>query len=236
MKFNSLATVGTFCNNLRTIGVAAALLVSSGWMISSAHAGSVRTITDLVSISFFERSGGVAPTEYTFGVNSAQLTTRLNDPLSGSNNDFGGVPTEFYDVYYSGANGGFDIDGEYLTISGVFGQALPFGGGLNLAEIGLNFGSTPVEFGNFVASYQTLGNNAALGGAVANAIDGDLQTHTTLGNTVGLTGERLRVTLGFLSSSGEPPTVVPVPAALPLFLSGLIGLGVMARRRNKKIA
>lgn len=33
-----------------------------------------------------------------------------------------------------------------------------------------------------------------------------------------------------------PPNPVPVPAALPLFLSGLIGLGVMARRKRKSAA
>lgn len=31
-------------------------------------------------------------------------------------------------------------------------------------------------------------------------------------------------------------SAVPVPAALPLFLSGLLGLGVMARRRKKQLA
>lgn len=32
------------------------------------------------------------------------------------------------------------------------------------------------------------------------------------------------------------PEPVPVPAALPLFLSGLIGLGVMVRRRKQRVA
>jgi hypothetical protein len=39
--------------------------------------------------------------------------------------------------------------------------------------------------------------------SVEKCIDGDLQTHTTMGNTVG-TEERLRLTLGFASSIGDP--------------------------------
>ena len=68
-----------------------------------------------------------------------------------------------------------------------------------------NSRSATTEFGNYVASFVILGDNAVQpDGNVENSIDGDLQTHTTMGNTVG-SRERLRVTLGFLSSSGPPP-------------------------------
>lgn len=162
----------------------------------------VRMIPNLVSITFYERSGGDAPTPYTFTVNGPELTTRLDDPLSDANRDIVGVTSEFYDVYYSDIDGVFDIDGRYLTISGVFGFALPAGGGLNLAEIGLDFEGLPTEFGNYVASFVALGDNGAPE-TVDFTIDGDLQTNTTMGNTIG-TAERLRVTLGFESSSGPP--------------------------------
>lgn len=162
----------------------------------------VRMIPGLVSITFYERSGGDAPTPYTFGVDSPQLTVQLADPLSEQNLDIMGVSTEFYDVYYSDIDGIFDIDGRYLTISGVFQYGLPAGGGLNLAEIGLDFEGEPTEFGNYVASFVALGDNGAPE-TVDLTIDGDLQTNTTMGNTIG-TAERLRVTLGFESSSGPP--------------------------------
>jgi hypothetical protein len=126
----------------------------------------VRSIEGLESITFYERTGGEAPTPYTFTVDGKELTTRLPDPLI--EYDIPGAQTEYYDVYYSDHDGLFDVDGSYLTISGVFGIALPAGGGLNLAEIGLNFTDAPPEFGNYVA-------------------------------------ERLRLTLGFESSSGPPP-------------------------------
>lgn len=165
----------------------------------------VRMLPGLLSITFYERTGGAAPDAFTFLVDGPELTVRLADPLGAGNFDIDGATSEFYDVYYSDQDGNVDIDGRYLTISGVFGQALPSGGGLNLAEIGLNFEGDRTEFGNYVASYAALGDNAAMpDGNADNSIDGDLQTHTTMGNTVG-SAERLRVTLGFLSSSGPPP-------------------------------
>ncbi len=162
----------------------------------------VRSLPNLVSISFYERTGGTAPTEYQFTINGAELTTRLADPLSDTNHDIPGATTEYYDVYYSDEAGNFDIDGSYLTISGQFEHALPDGGGLNLAEIGLHYTDSSVEYGNYVASFAALGDNAAPAN-VGNCIDKDLQTHTTMGNTVGAS-ERLRLTLGFSSTSGPP--------------------------------
>jgi hypothetical protein len=160
----------------------------------------VRMIPGLVSITFYERTGGADPDAFTFTVDGPELTTFVADPLGPGNFDIEGAATEYYDVYYSDIDGNFDIDGRYLTISGVFEHALPAGGGLNLAEIGLDFENLPPEFGNYVASFVALGDNAHPQN-VELAIDGDLQTHTTMGNTVGQT-ERLRVTLGFASSSG----------------------------------
>ncbi len=157
----------------------------------------------LESITFWERSGGTAPTDYTFTIDGPELTAQLPDPMDDTSHDIKGVQTEYYDVYYSDEDGVFDIDGSYLTISGSFEITLPAGGGLNLAEIGLNYLDDTTEFGNYVASYVALGDNMNET-TVPNCIDNDLQTHTTMGNTVGQS-ERLRVTLGFESTSGPPP-------------------------------
>ncbi|MGZ5969216.1 MAG: hypothetical protein ACXWP4_16195 [Polyangiales bacterium] len=161
----------------------------------------VRKIPGLVSITYYERSGGTAPTAYTFTVDGPEMTTYI-PTLSDSAHDIKGVSTELYDVYYSNEKGEFELDGRYLTISGVFQYALPAGGGLNLAEIVLDYSGGVKEYGNYVASYVALGDNA-VPASVSACIDGDLSTNTTMGNTIGTT-DRLRITLGFKSSSGPP--------------------------------
>ncbi len=160
----------------------------------------VRKIPGLESITFYETTG--ATQSYKFLVNGPELSKKLPDPLGAGNQDITGTSIEFYDVYYSDKDGGFDVDGAYLTISGVFPAALPAGGGLNLAEISLDYAAGSQEFGNYVASFVALGDNA-VPADVSRCIDGDLGTWTTMGNTVG-TASRLRLTLGFLSSSGKP--------------------------------
>lgn len=214
--------------NLWSVAVGFAVGVG---MASAAHATAVRTLPGLDSITFYERTGGAGPTGYTFTVGGPELSTLLSDPLSAANNDISGAATEYYDVFYSNSDGTFNLDGEFLTISGVFGSALPAGGGLNLAEIALNFSAAPDEFGSYVASFVALGDNA-IPENVGRAVDGDLLTHTTMGNTSG-SDERMRVTLGFLSSSGPPPSAIPVPASLPLLAVGLGILGFMTRRNRK---
>jgi hypothetical protein len=157
----------------------------------------VKEIPGLESITFYETTGMV--TEYTFLVAGPELNTLLADPLSGDNKDIQGTSVEFYDVYYSDVDGVFDPDGSYLTIAGSFGAKMPAGGGLNLAEISLNYADDSVEFGSFLASFVGLGDNY-VPGSEPNAIDGDLATHTTMGNNVDEPTKRLRVTLGFESS------------------------------------
>ncbi|NOS89805.1 MAG: PEP-CTERM sorting domain-containing protein [Methylococcaceae bacterium] len=191
----------------------------------SAQALPVYQIPNLASITFYETSGGV--NSFTFAVNSTALTTQLPGTLGLSNNDFGGVSTEFYDVYYSNSDGTFNLNGEYLSIEGSYGRESPAGGGLNLAEIALNFSSNPTQYGNIVASFVALGNNA-IPSSVGNAIDGNIQTATTMGNTVGQS-QKLRVTLGFLPSSGP----VPEPSTLLLLSIGAVEItGVRVNLNN----
>lgn len=160
----------------------------------------IRLIPNLQSITFWERTGGIKPDARTFSANDARLSTRLSDKLLVSRPDFGTRADEFYDVFYSNADGSINIDGEYITIECVFFAGLPKGGGLNIAEVTLNYENKPIEYAKVVASFVVLGDNA-LRKSVRKATDGKLQTASTLGNTSGQS-RRLRLTLGFLSSSG----------------------------------
>jgi len=166
---------------------------------TTAHAIPVRNIAGLNMITFYETTGSA--TAFPFNAQGPELIQKKADPLSGppGGSDFQGLSDEFYDVYYSDSDGTFNSFGEYVTISGRFGSNAG-GGGLNLAEMELNFLNGTNEFGGFVASFVQLGNNA-IPGSANNAVDGNLATFTTMGNTVGQPNDaRLRVTIGFRSA------------------------------------
>lgn len=198
----------------------------------SAKALSLRKVSDLQSITFFERSGGTFPKAYTFSIDSPRLLNRLSE-LNDRSYDFSGVATEFYDVFYSDRYSNLDINGEYLTVEGVFSYSEPYGGGLNLSEIRLNFADGDTEFANLVADFTTLGNNGHAN-TVENAIDGNLLTHTTMGNTIGQR-DRLSVTLGFASSAPEISETTSVPetsSILGLFALGGLGVRSLLKRKS----
>ncbi len=195
-----------------------------------ANAG-VIDLAGLVSVSIFERSFATAPTEFVFGFNSTQMTSRLSDPLSATNRDFIGTTfgaDENYDVFYSDSDGTFNLNGDFVTVTADYAYALD--SGLNLAGVRLNFVSVPAEFANSVASFVALGA-FPFPGTVSNAVDGDINTHTFMGDTVGQSA-RLRVTVGFESTSvGD----VPEPVSLAIFGFGALGL-VAIRRRTRNTA
>jgi hypothetical protein len=174
-------------------------------LIQSQSSRPVRTLPGLRNITVWtETSSG--PTAFTLGVNGSEFTNRLSGLLSPSNKDFSGPNrtngTEFYDVFYSNSDGGFNIDGSYITVEAA-------GAGLSLSEIWLHFAGTSVEPGNTVASFAAFGANADPN-SVGNAIDNEISTFTRLGNSI-ISGEgRRRITIGFASSS--------VPAGPALFI------------------
>ena len=206
--------------------IALALVVLGS--VSPTQASSIIGLPDLVSVSFFERSFAT-PTEFVFDFDSSEMTTLLSDPLGSGNRDFIGTTfgaDENYDVFYSNADGTFNLNGAYISVTATYDYAGD--SGLNLAGVRLNFSSGPGEFANSVASFVALGSSP-LPGTVGFAVDGDIYTHTFMGDTHE-TSDRLRVTVGFDS------TVVPLPAALPLFTGGLGLLGLLGWRRNRLTA
>ncbi|GAL94180.1 PEP-CTERM sorting domain-containing protein [Microcystis aeruginosa] len=190
--------------------------------VNAVQATPLVNLPNLQSITFFETSGSNTP--YTFTVNSSQLLTKLS-ALNSTSNDFVGVSTEFYDVFYSDSLGNLDVNGMYVTVESVYDRELPAGGGLNIAEVQLNF-TSGTEFANQVTAFTALGNNAIVGSQIK-AVDGNLLTTTTLGNTVGQ-NKRLSLTLGFAS------TAIPEPSAiLSLLALGTLGAASTLKRKLK---
>lgn len=194
-------------------------------LMSIGHATAVKDLPGLTDISFFERSSAT-PTEFVFGVNSTELTTLLPAPLSAVNRDFIGTTfgaDENYDVFYSNADGTFNLNGSFITVTADY----DFSGdsGLNLAGVRLNFVSDPGEFANSVASFVALGTTP-LPGTVGNAVDGDINTHTFMGDTAGQSTQRLSVTVGFESA------VVPEPSTLAFAAFGLVCMSYRRRKRG----
>jgi hypothetical protein len=70
----------------------------------------------------------------------------------------------------------------------------------------------------------------ALGSATTLDFLGQIEGDTGTGDTAGLS--TFSVTFSLNGTVAPPPHVVPVPAGLPLLLTGLIGLGLMRRARR----
>jgi hypothetical protein len=141
----------------------------------------IRELEGLESISFFEKTGGLHI--HTIDVNNQILLTRLPF-LNSSSYDFKGTQTEYYDVFYSDVDGDPNQHGEYVTIETSFQYALPYGGGLNISEIGLNFSDENTELANHVSHFRVLGDNGQRL-SVPYSVDGDMATYTEMGNNIG---------------------------------------------------
>lgn len=160
----------------------------------------VRELQYLTGVTLYESTADVVA--LTFDPFGPELNNRRFDPLGPDNNDFA-VGGEYYDLYYSDRHGEFDESGSYITISAVYPAGMPERGGLNVAEIELRFLDLVYERADTLGSFAGLGDNFLLF-SVDNIVDDDLTTTTTMGNTGGHPGERLRLTVGFESSLFAP--------------------------------
>ncbi len=154
----------------------------------------VRLTPGLAKVRFHEVTGSVSAKD--FAANAPEILSRLSS-LTSSSNDFSGAPTELYDVFYSDWDGTPNPNGRFLTVEAVYDQELPRGGGLNIARVDLlDPNGSIIASANSVVSFAALGNNA-IPQDVVKAVDGNLSTYTTMGNTVNQGSRRLRITLGF---------------------------------------
>lgn len=200
---------------------------------SAAQAVPIRDLPGIGGVVVFERSGSQL-SQLFWLPDSSVLTTRRSDRLSLQNTDFPSNANEFYDVFYSDADGTLNPNGAFLSITAVFDGAPD--SGLNISGVQLNsvinFQSV-TEYASVVSSFVALGVDPASVN-VDNALGSNLNTTTFLGHTAGQPDSaRLSLTLGFESTAQTGPTSVPEPGSLPLFAGGLGLLGLVTWRRHR---
>ncbi len=169
----------------------------------------IRLLPQIESVTVWERTGGTGPAGFNFPIGDARLSARRADLLNASNCDFSRTTQEYFDIFFSGADGSPDPEGAYLTVEALFSASGVPGAGMNIAEVQLHFTGGKTESGLTVASYVTLGAEG-VPSSVGACVDGNILTHTAMGRTSGAS-PRMRITIGFLSSSGPP---VPLPARI----------------------
>jgi len=185
-------------------------------MASASVADPIRTFPGLESVTVYEITFSTVPVTYLPG--AAELTARLGDPLTAANRDFGFVPEESYDVFYSDADGTLNADGAYLTIEGVWRPGSPREGSMNINEVELRFGGgVPPRFGDFVSSFE-YGFGHVIPGSEAEAVDHDLGTFPRFGQTSEVDlSDRFRLTIGW---EGISNASAPVPEPITGLLLG----------------
>ncbi len=191
-------------------GVLTSLIVEGAVTYEDCDRLPIRKIPHVSSITFFE-STFVPTNTFTFNIApflDARLTTKKSSLGPGpGQSDFQGVPNaEFYDVFFSAWDGTVDPNGQFVTIEAVWDLGAPSGGGLNIAAVRLNSINGNI-LADSVSSFVALGNNA-IPLNVGRAVDISTMTDTTMGNTIGQTKQRLRVTVGF------PCPCTPAPSGM----------------------
>lgn len=205
------------------LAIAAVAWVGLG---GAAHAATIRTLPDLQTVRVWEITFSTQASNFT--PSAAAITQRLADPLSSTNNDITYVANEYYDVFYSNADGTPNADGAYLTIEGVWRQNNG-PGGMNINEVELVFGgaSAHSQYGDFVSHF-VYGTGNVTAGSEATAVDHNLSTFPRFGNTSTTNlNDRFSLTIGFNGISAPEPS----PAAL--FAVGAIGLAAWGRPRRR---
>jgi len=159
----------------------------------------MKDIPRLDKIWIVEHTYGNSQLWVPFLAKDPRLSTRLTGNLDGVNSDFVGWPGhEFYDVFWSDADGNFAPDGAYLSVEAQFGIT-DAEGGLNIIEVIFKFETGKRVFGKYVSSAVGRGGNYVVGSEVY-ATDCDLYTWSTMGSTYRV-DDKLRITIGVLDEN-----------------------------------
>lgn len=190
--------------------------------VSKTQAAIINT-PGLTHVIVWEATGPIMP--YFFVQNGPQMTNQLGVGVLGpSNNDFSPLQNENYDVFYSDANGNFNLNGNYVTVETLYPNATGGGGG-NVAAVDLFFASSSTSLrADVLASFQGLGPNYAAGSEVFSADpDAGPTTFTSMGSTMVPPTQHLRVTVTWKQFN------VPEPNTFGL---STLSLAVAAFRRR----
>lgn len=189
----------------------------------SLPAAVISTLPGLTNIRFYEATSTVVA--FDFGAASSQLNNRLAGTLGSGNNDFTGAPAEFYDVFYSNADGTFNASGQFVTIEAAYTGN---GGGLNIGEVELIFGGPSPLANNFATGVvsHVAGANSFNAASLLNIGDNNTSTITLMGNNAS-TADRMRITVGF----DEPTSGVPEPSTYAIVGAALAGLALKRYKR-----
>jgi len=182
-----------------------------------AVAGPLRLEPNFIGISVVEATSG--NTVHFFGVNSTELTTMVS---LGSSFDFNGAPGENYDVFYSDSDGSFNLDGEYVTIQGIYNGN---GSGFNIAEVLMDFSNWDPIAATVLTNFATGTSNYTPGSELL-AVDGSGSTATALGQSTNVNAP-MSITVGFTNQAS-----VPEPSTFGLAGAALAGVLWRMRRRG----
>jgi PEP-CTERM motif len=214
---------------LKTLACAACATFAAA--ATPAAAAGILDLAGLISVQAYEATNTLSDGSGAWAANDARLTQRLA-VLTAANRDFGIFPgTENYDIFVSDEAGNLDAGGRYLTIEG--NCTVPYVC-FNVTGVSLKFGA--LEHFATVLTRAVYGRpNSFEPDTAGRAVDGDLNTYTRLGDTIGL-GEdaRMAITVGFEGLNfGDGGGAVPEPSTWAMLILGFATAGGALRRARR---
>ena len=156
--------------------------------VPSLARASMRGAPGAQEVRIWEQTGGI--TQLAYLVNDPLLLARRVGVLTPANADYVSGAAEYYDFFYSNADGSANTNGDFLTIECAYVGCC--GPGLNINEVALVYAGGQQVFGCGIASADYGADGVA--GSAQLAADSNVGTTSRMGgNTVG--NDRLRITV-----------------------------------------